>query len=78
MTIMDWTQKAVLESGDNVLIVFDDTEMGGNANIAGMIKFAENPDASGVSSSSGGCDSGVGVLAFAGLAVMIASRKRSI
>ena len=75
LTVLDWTKKAALESGDNIIITFDDEEMGGSANIAGMIKFTERQITGGVRNSSSGCDSGLGLLAFAGLAVIISSRK---
>ena len=29
LTVLDWTKKAALESGDNVIITYDDNDMGG-------------------------------------------------
>lgn len=70
MTVLDWTKKAALESGDNVIITFDDSEMGGNANIGGMVKFEEAHG----SGSSSGCYSGFGVLCVIGLTCFLASK----
>ena len=74
LTVLDWTKKAALESGDNIIITYDDNDMGGNANIGGMVKFEE----AGVRSSSSGCDSGFGLFAFAVIGAAIFSRKRGI
>ena len=74
MTVLDWTKKAYLESGDNVIIDFADDEMGGNANLGGMLKFTESGRYS-VRGNNSGCDTGFGLLAFAG-AVLFFSQKR--
>lgn len=76
LTVLDWTKKAALESGDNIIITFNDEEMGGNANIGGMVKFTEGSRQIGVASKDG-CDSGFGVLAIAGVIMLAVSRKRS-
>lgn len=72
LTVFDWTKKAALESGDNVIITYNDEDMGGNANIGGMVKFTE---AHGGGSSSG-CDTGIGVLCAVCLACFMASRRK--
>ena len=77
LTVFDWTKKAVLESGDNVIITYNDDDMGGNANIGGMVQFTEGSGGDGVGSK-GGCDSGFGIVAIAGLAAVIFSRRRVI
>ena len=71
LTVLDWTKKAALESGDNVIITFDDEDMGGNANIGGMVKFAEQHN----SGSSSGCDAGLGILCVIGLAYFMTSKR---
>ena len=71
LTVLDWTKKAALESGDNIIITFNDEDMGGNANIGGMLKFEER----GRSSSSSGCDSGLGILCIMGLSCFIISKR---
>ncbi len=74
MTVLDWTKKAYLESGDNVIIDFADDEMGGNANLGGMLKFTES-GRYGVRGNNSGCDTGFGLIALAG-AVLFFSQKR--
>ena len=72
MTVLDWTKKAALESGDNIIITYDDSDMGGNANIGGMVKFTESR---GTGSSSSGCDAGLGMICVIGLAAFMASKR---
>ena len=74
--MFDWTQKAALESGDNVIITYDDEDMGGNANIGGMVQFTETRRIGG--GSSGGCEMGFGLWAAGIIGAVIFSRRRSI
>ena len=76
LTVFDWTQKAALESGDNVIVAYDDKDMGGNANIGGMVQFTEARRVGG--GSSGGCEMGFGLWAIGIIGAVIFSRKRGI
>ena|GEM_PF-3947327 len=76
LTVLDWTQKAALESGDNVIVTYDDEDMGGNANIGGMVQFTEARRVGG--GSSGGCGMGFGLWAIGIIGAVIFSRRRSI
>ncbi len=76
LTVLDWTQKAALESGDNVIITYDDEDMGGNANVGGMIQFTESRKVG--TGSSGGCGMGFGLWAVGIIGAVIFSRRKSI
>ena len=64
------------ESGDNVIITYDDKDMGGNANIGGMVQFTEARRVG--TGSSGGCGMGFGLWAIGIIGAVIFSRKRGI
>ncbi|MBQ3763445.1 MAG: hypothetical protein II869_00550 [Synergistaceae bacterium] len=74
LTVLDWTNKANLTSND-IIITYDDEDMGGNANIGGMIQFTEGSPYHGIGSSSG-CDSGLGFMVLAGVVLFVAQKKK--
>ena len=72
LTVFDWTKKAKLESGDNVIATFYDEDMGGSANIGGMIEFSGKVDGG----SSSGCNAGFGFIVLAAAWIVFSHRKR--